>query len=75
MHDRNGKELKVGDCVLVPAIITQLSETPDYCNVSITSLYGRRPDEQKEIISAINTGVLVRAIPGDGGGIDWSEEK
>lgn len=60
MHDKNGTELKVGDIVLVPAVITQLSTgTEEYCNVSIETVHGRRPDGSKERMSAINTGVLV----------------
>lgn len=65
MHDKNGKELKVGDTVLLPAKITQLQPTEDFCNVQLESLFGRRPDDQKETVYAINTGVLLRANPGD----------
>jgi hypothetical protein len=65
MHDRKGRKLKVGDIILVPARITQLSATEDYCNVSAESLYGRRPDDQREHFSAINTGVTLRANDGD----------
>lgn len=60
MHDKNGTELKVGDIVLVPAVITSLSAgTEEYCNVSIETVHGRRPDGLKERMTAINTGVLV----------------
>ena len=59
MLDRNGTLLKVGDVVFLPARITNLSEgTEGYCNVTIESLEGRRPDDQKETC-CINTGVLV----------------
>lgn len=59
MHDRNGTELKEGDIVLIPAKITQLSPEEGYCNVSVETVHGRRPDDCKETISAINTGVMV----------------
>lgn len=59
MHDRNGTELKVGDVVMVEAIITQLQPSDDYCNVNLETVDGRRPDGSKETIHAINTGVLV----------------
>jgi len=60
MHDRNGTPLRVGDIVMIPGRVTQLSEsTPDYYNVSVESLHGRRPDGMKEHFRAINTGVLV----------------
>ena len=65
MHDARGREIKVGDRVLVPARVTELSATEGYCNVSIESTFGRRPDGQKERISAINTGVVLRANSDD----------
>lgn len=65
MHDRNGRELKAGDIVLIPARVKDLYATEDYCNVSLESVYGRRPDGSKETIGAINTGVMLRANPGD----------
>lgn len=58
MHDRNGTELKRGDRVLIEAVITDLSPEENYCNVSLETVEGRRPDGQKEHMSAINTGVL-----------------
>lgn len=65
MHDAKGRELKVGDLVLIPACITQLQPTPDYCNVSAESVIGRRPDGARETFGAINTGVMLRANAGD----------
>lgn len=59
MHDKNGTELKVGDVVLIPAIIKSLSPSEEYCNVSVETLHGRRPDGIPETFSAINTAVLV----------------
>ena len=59
MHDRNGTPLKKGDRVLIPAIITDLYETEDFCNVGLETVEGRRPDGSKEHISAINTAVVV----------------
>lgn len=60
MHDHNGTLLKVGDKVSVPCVITSLCEsTPDFCNVSVETEHGRRPDGQKETFSAINTAQLV----------------
>lgn len=60
MHDANGTRLKKGDTVLIPAVITDLSEGDTYCNVTLKTVIGRRPDKAKETISAINTGVLVK---------------
>jgi hypothetical protein len=61
MHDFRGRLLKVGDIVLIPARVKRLSDNDTYCNVDLETLLGRRPDDQRETISAINTGVLVRA--------------
>lgn len=60
MHDVNGHPLKKGDKVLIPAVITDLSPGEDYCNVSVETTIGRRPDGSKERISAINTDVMVK---------------
>lgn len=58
MHDRNGNQLKKGDRVMVEAVITELYPTADFCNVTVKTVAGRRPDGNKEMISSINTGVL-----------------
>jgi hypothetical protein len=65
MHDAKGRPLNVGDIVLIPATITVLHPTEEYCNVTATSMLGRRPDGAKETIHAINTGVMLRANCGD----------
>jgi hypothetical protein len=65
MHDAKGRPLKVGDRVLLPARVKEIHATEDFCNVSVESEMGRRPDGQREIISGINTGVLLRHEPGD----------
>lgn len=61
MHDRFGQELQLGDVVLVPAVVKGLYPTEGFCNVQLESLFGRRPDGNKETIYAINTGVLVKS--------------
>ena len=65
MHDAKNRELKVGDVILIPAVIVSLSPTENYCNVGALSMYGRRPDGIKESFGTINTGVMLRANPGD----------
>lgn len=65
MHDAKNRPLKAGDIILIPARITELYASEDYCNVSAQSVFGRRPDGAKESFSAINTGVMLRANPGD----------
>ena len=60
MHDARGKELKVGDMVVILASVTALHPTEDYCNVEVKTQIGRRPDGEKEHFYAINTGVLLK---------------
>jgi hypothetical protein len=59
-HDVKGRELKVGDRVMLPAVVTNVQTGEDFCNCEIVSAHGRRPDGLKEHIYAINTGVLER---------------
>lgn len=63
MHDVAGRELKKGDIVMIPAVITDLSPTEEFCNVSLETVYGRKPDGNKEHIGGINTAVLIKVNP------------
>ena len=65
MHDGMGRELKVGDIIVIPAVVKSVSTGPDYCNVSVETIGGRRPDGQKNHYGDINTGQLYRANEGD----------
>lgn len=67
MHDMKGRPLKVGDTVLIPCHVKALHATEDFCNVSLVTLAGRRPNGSKESFSAINTAVLVKADAGAAG--------
>ncbi len=67
MHDAKGRELKVGDQVVLIGKITLVSPEEGYCNCQVESGYGRRPDGLREYLHAINTGVLLRANPGEDG--------
>lgn len=71
MHDAKGRQLQLGDVVLMPATVTDISPGEEYCNVTVRSIFGRRPDGENEQVSAINTGVLLRANDGDTN--DWPE--
>lgn len=65
MHDAKNRPLKVGDRVLIPAIVKELYAQEDYCNATLDSAIGRRPDGSRELFSAINTGVTLRSNSGD----------
>lgn len=58
MHDRTGTQLKKGDTVTILCVVTDVQPTNDYCNVSVETVHGRKPDGAKERISAINTAVM-----------------
>lgn len=60
MHDARGKQLHIGDMVLVPCRVVELYETEDYCNTKLETQIGRRPDALKEVIYAINTGCVLK---------------
>lgn len=70
MHDARKRPLKTGDVVLIPARIEEVFPTEDFCNVSCATIIGRRPDGAKEYFSGINTGVMLRANPGDSNDLD-----
>ena len=36
-HDRDGKELKVGDHVLVPCYVKEIHITEEFCNVGLAT--------------------------------------
>jgi hypothetical protein len=64
MHDANGTPLNVGDKVLIPATITSLRPSDEYCNVAVETDLGRRPDGAKERFSGINTALMVKFVSG-----------
>ena len=64
MHDAKGRELKTGDKILIPYVVTGLSPGTDYCNLSAASVLGRKPDGMPEYFSG-NTAVVFRANDGD----------
>lgn len=66
MHDCKGRELKVGDTVMVPFKVEQITSTKDYCNVHLKSVAGMPPENSSHcFISAINTQQVLRANEGD----------
>lgn len=58
-HDKNGAELKVGDRVTVEFTVESISPGTDYCNVTLKSVEGRKPDGMKECLTG-NAGVCVK---------------
>lgn len=65
MHDINGTPLAEGDNVLIPAKIKKLHGGEEFCNVDLETTVGRRPDGEKEMICAVNTGCMVKVSSAD----------
>jgi len=69
MHDAKGRELFVGDEVMIPCRITALHSSPDFCNVNLeliaTMPNGKTDEAYKSTFSAVNTKQLLRAKYGD----------
>jgi hypothetical protein len=68
MHDAFGRELKVGDRVMVPMTIKALHLTADYCNCELVGVATMPPAHQatsKVTLSAVNTQQILRANDGD----------
>jgi len=60
MHDARGKVLRRGDVVMVPCVVVETQETDEFCNLSLKTQIGRRPDGTKEMFYAINSGVVIK---------------
>jgi hypothetical protein len=50
-HDAKGRELKVGDKVLVPAVVTSIAAGEDYCNLTVQTERPMKPSDQPTMIT------------------------
>lgn len=73
MHDAKGRALKVGDSILIPAVVTTVHPGQEYCNLTASSTGGRKPDGAKETF-CINANVVLRANPGDDTGFEVTKD-
>lgn len=71
MHDANGTPLAKGDTVLIPAKIVDLQAGEEFCNVSLETVLGRRPDQAHDTM-CINTGTVVKYASEPSGTYDSS---
>lgn len=46
-HDRKGQQLKIGDIVMIPAIITGVDRHDEYINVAVDTIEPMFPGEHK----------------------------
>jgi hypothetical protein len=66
MHDAFGRALKVGDRVMVPAVVKQIATSVDYCNAELEVVATMPPEHRfKTTVAAINTQQILRANDGD----------
>lgn len=65
MHDIYGREIKVGDEIIIRYVVTAIQPGSDYCNLSAQSLAGRKPDGCKEYFTG-NSAVCER-VANNGG--------
>lgn len=64
MHDAKGRELRVGDTVVVPAIVTSVCPG-DYCTLSVETVGVMPGNESKSSIGALNAKQVYRANADD----------
>lgn len=50
-HDVDGKELAVGDLVVIQCTVKDIQPYTGYCNVTLESVHARNPDDAKETFS------------------------
>ena len=58
-HDAKGNLLKVGDRIVLRGTILNIMPSEDYCNCTIELDYTMPPDNQKSMVSSINTKQLL----------------
>ena len=64
MHDRDGKELSVGDTVVVPAIVRSISSAgEEYCNVTLETIKPMYPGTSPSALSLNAKQVVKAAVP------------
>lgn len=64
-HDRDGKLLGVGDSVLIPARIVSITDTEEYCNVSLETSQPMFPGDSRSSIT-LNAKQVVLFFTRDG---------
>lgn len=62
-HDRGGKLLEVGDTVLIPCKVKDVSAGEEYCNCTVVTETAMPPYTEPMSI-ALNTKQVVKVTPG-----------
>jgi hypothetical protein len=59
MHDMNGTPVTLGAKVLVPMVVTQVSEGTDFCNCTLESAHPMFPGDSKTACTFNTKQILV----------------
>jgi hypothetical protein len=62
-HDKHGERVEVGDLVMIPARITALHLTTDYCNCEL-EMIERMPPEDAVSHMTLNTRQVIKPVRG-----------
>lgn len=65
MHDAKGRELKVGDRVMIPCVIKAIHSDENYCNINLDSIATMPGNDNISSFGAVNTKQTLRANDGD----------
>lgn len=60
-HDKNGELLAVGDLVMIPARVTAIHATEDYCNCEL-ELIERMPPDNTVDTKSCNTRQVIKSV-------------
>jgi hypothetical protein len=63
-HDRNSKELKIGDFVNLEARVVALTPNADYCNVTVEGVHGADDPKTKATWTGNSRAVEFASRPG-----------
>jgi len=58
-HDRSGREINVGDVVLVACVVTSLASGDEYCNAQLETVEPMFPGDYKSVITLNTKQVLL----------------
>lgn len=56
-HSKSGKVLEVGDRVVIECTVKSICAGEEFCNITLESVEGRKPDGFKETIT-LNAAVI-----------------
>jgi hypothetical protein len=59
-HDAQGRELKVGDTVIMPFTVKEVHMTEEFCNLKLESCFPMPGRHERTTLSEVNTRQVVR---------------